>query len=189
MIVAAKRWFFVAAPLLVWAQSIAAADISHGVWLFNVNERGQMYISVPLSNLDARASGPIVIRLWATMDPRSTEQLSGGFLLVEERIVDGLPAGQSMEVNTAFRDLIEPPDAGQYNLALTIEEEALGANPALLSLASARLDFPLPVAPTEAEIRSRIASQIPCGAMFLPFSLASLIGLWTMKLAARRRPR
>ena len=189
MSAAVRQCWLGAIAVVTWTGVAPAADINHGTWLFNFNERAQLSISVPVSNVGQTASGPIVIRFWATMDARSSEELTSGFLLIEERIEEGLAADQSVELSSPFRDPIEPPGPGQYNMALTIEEEAFDADPALLSFAAARLEFPLPEAPTEAEIRNRIAGMIPCGALFVPFSLASLVGLCVMKLVVRRRVR
>jgi hypothetical protein len=179
----------VAGAVLLSAGTATAADIRLGGWLFRFNERAQISISAPLSNEGPTDSGPIAVRLWATSDPRSSIELSeGAFLLVEEVLGEGLTAGQSVEINTDFLDIIEEPEAGQYNIALTVEENAFDANPAILSFAGTRLDFPLPQAPTATEVRRRVASQVPCGALFVQFSLATFVGLSLMK-RVRVRPR
>ncbi len=162
-----------------------AADIrlaENSRWSFSWNARSQLSMSVPLTNASATNSGPITIRLWATNDPRSSAQVSSGFVLLEEVLSDGLAGLESIEVNTDFADLVEEPDAGQYNIALTVDEDAFDTGGTITSFSSdTRLDFPLPEVPSEAEIRRRVASQIPCGAFFVQFSLATFLGLCAIK--------
>ncbi|MCP4251513.1 MAG: hypothetical protein GY778_31130 [bacterium] len=174
----------------------AAADLSLGGWSFRFDAQARVGLSVPLINEGLTDSGPILVRLWATTDPRSSTTLSEDrYLLAETTVTDGLAAGTEIEVNTSPTDPPESPPDGVYNIALLVEEQGADPGPSLLSFAGSPVDFPLPTAPTAGEIRSRIAGQVPCGALFVQASLASLVGLVGLKWhhraghRARRRRR
>jgi hypothetical protein len=80
---------------------------------------------------------------------------------------------------------IEPPEPGSYFMAVTVEEDAFDASPRLVSIAETPLSFPLPEAPSQADIRRRVASAVPCGALFVQFSLVTFVGLCITKLVTR----
>ena len=181
----------------VWAAVLAgtghgtarAADLSLGSWTFSWNEHAQINVSVPVSNNGATDSGPLLITLWATNDPRGSTAVTSGFRLVQV-LEDGIPAMSSREINTGFQDHVEQPDAGTtYNIAVVVEEDSFDAPATLVSFASRQLTFPLPEAPTQAEIRRRVASAVPCGALFVQFSLVTFLGLCLTKWVTRGRRR
>jgi len=175
------------AATLILTSSAGAADIRLGDWLYEFNTDAELSVSVPLTNNSTTDSGPIVLRLWATQDPRSSTSVSAdAFVLVETVLQEGVPALDSVEVNSEFMAIIEEPAAGQYNIALTVEEQAIDAEETITSFASARIDFPLPEVPSAAEVRRRVASQIPCGALFVQFSLATFLGLCALRRGGLR---
>ncbi|HUU84599.1 MAG TPA: hypothetical protein VM243_13960 [Phycisphaerae bacterium] len=163
----------------------AAADIRLDGYIFQYNERAQISLSAELTNASPTASGPIILRLWATNDPRTSTTISAdAFLLIEAVVEEGLAGGASTEANTGYMSIIEQPEQpeqGLYNVALTVDEDAFDADPTIVSFASSQTQFPLFEAPTEAEIRRRVASAVPCGSLFVQFSLVTFMGLCAMK--------
>jgi hypothetical protein len=146
-------------------------------------------VTALLRNQLAQDSGPVVLRLWATEDAPGTAELTTGFLLVEETVEEGVPGSGTEQVNSTLQEPIEPPPEGIYYLALTREEPESDTGSSAPVFARNSLRFPLPEIPTESDIRRRVAAAIPCGALFVPFSLATFAGLCLMKMSRCRTRR
>lgn len=176
--------------VFVQAGSARAADLSLGQWTYSWNSGAQINASVPINNDGPTNSGPLTITLWATTDPRDSTVLTQGFRLVQVTVDEGVFAFDSIEVSSGFQSHVDRPDPGTYNIAVTVDESGLDASPRLLDIGLSQLTFPLPTAPSESAIRSRVASAIPCGSLFVPFSLATFVGLcltkWATRSAGRR---
>ena len=178
--------FVWAAVLVCAAQGTAwAADLSLGGWTFSYNEHAQIDLSLPVNNNGPTDSGPLLITLWATNDPRSSTVVTSGFRLVQV-VEEGIPAFGSREIQTGFQDHVQPPDPGTYNIAVEVLEDSFDDPATLVGFASSQMTFPLPEAPSQAEIRRRVASAIPCGGLFVQFGLVTFVGLCVIKWVGPR---